>query len=35
MEGQYLKFVLTDILGDLENSAPLNAPDTDSDSLGI
>ena len=35
MEGPSLGFVLTDILGNLESSAPLGAPDTDGDSLGI
>ena len=35
MEGPLLGFVLTYILGNLEYSAPLGAPDTDGDSLGI
>ena len=35
MEGPLLGFLLTDILGNIEYSAPLGAPDTDGDSLGI
>ena len=35
MEVPSLGFVLTDILGNLESSAPLSSPDTYCDSLGI
>ena len=35
MEERLFGFVLTDILGNLESSVSLGAPDTDGDSLGI
>ena len=35
MEERLFRFVLTDILGNLESSAALGAPDTVGDSLGI